>query len=349
MTDQRPHILIIDDAPANLLMLGSALAADFQLRVATSGAMGLALAAELPPDLILLDVMMPEMDGYETCRRLKADPQLKSIPVIFVTALTDPSAEAAGLGLGAADFITKPINVEIARHRIRNLLERERLRKEVENQRDVLRSLYNSLQTVREEERHNFARELHDNQGHLITALSMDLGWIEARLPPLEPHVAAKLGTLAGQIEQIVDANRNLIEALRPGMLDTLGLGRAIENYVSKFSARTGIKATFIMDPSELEVGEKISIGFFRIMQEALNNVAKHASATHVSVSLKKGDDSLVLIVEDNGKGMPETAKSGNYGFGILGMGERVAILNGKLSISNQAGRGVRVEVVVPT
>ena len=141
MSDESPSILAIDDTPANLLLLGSALASEFKLQIATSGAMGLALAEKSPPDLILLDVMMPGMDGYETCQRLKADPILKTVPVIFVTALTETGAETAGLALGAADYITKPINVDIARHRIRNLIERERLRKEVEVHRDHLEEL----------------------------------------------------------------------------------------------------------------------------------------------------------------------------------------------------------------
>ncbi len=131
MTEQRPRarILAIDDTPANLQVLAAALAPDFSLQIATSGAMGLALAAKAIPDLILLDVMMPEMDGYEVCRRLKADPQLRQIPVIFISTMTGHDAEAAGFALGAHDYITKPIRVERARLRIANLLEREALRK----------------------------------------------------------------------------------------------------------------------------------------------------------------------------------------------------------------------------
>ena len=138
MSNTRPRILAIDDTPANLLTLGTALASSFDLQIATSGAMGIALASESPPDLILLDVMMPEMDGHETCRRIMAEPRLQMIPVIFLTALTSLEDEIAGLALGAADYITKPINVELARHRIRNLLDRERLRKDIEAQRDLL-------------------------------------------------------------------------------------------------------------------------------------------------------------------------------------------------------------------
>lgn len=141
MNDYRPIILIIDDTPENLKTLGAVLSTEFRLRIATSGTHGLSLAEQSPPDLILLDVMMPEMDGYDTYRQIKANPKLQLIPVIFVTVLTEHDAENSGLKLGAADYITKPIDVEIARQRIRNLLEREHLRKEVEAYRDFLEEM----------------------------------------------------------------------------------------------------------------------------------------------------------------------------------------------------------------
>ncbi len=134
-------ILAIDDEPNNLYALGAALAPEFDLRIAVRGEQGLKLAASNPPDLILLDVMMPTMDGYEVCRRLKADPALRNIPVIFLTALGEFEAELSGLELGAVDYLTKPINVTLTRQRIRNLLDREQLRKEVEAHRDHLEEL----------------------------------------------------------------------------------------------------------------------------------------------------------------------------------------------------------------
>ncbi len=138
MPAYRPKILAIDDTPANLMMLASALSGEFAFQLAASGPSGLEMSLAAPPDLILLDVMMPEVDGFETCRRIKADPRLRHIPVIFITALSDISSEVDGLSLGAADFIHKPINIDIARQRIRNLLERESLRRQVEAHRDRL-------------------------------------------------------------------------------------------------------------------------------------------------------------------------------------------------------------------
>ena len=138
MENLKPKILAIDDTPVNLLTLGAALKDDFDLQVATSGAMGINLALQDPPDLILLDIMMPDMDGFETCRQLKAEPLLRDIPVIFVTALNELDSEIEGLMLGAADYITKPIQVETARQRIHHLIEREQLRRQVITQRDQL-------------------------------------------------------------------------------------------------------------------------------------------------------------------------------------------------------------------
>ena len=125
-------ILVIDDVPANLQLFCSALADHYELQIARSGEEGLALALLEAPDLILLDIMMPGLDGFETCRRLKADPVLKDVPLIFVTALGDMDAETLGLSLGAADYIKKPITIELARLRIRNLLERESMRRQLQ-------------------------------------------------------------------------------------------------------------------------------------------------------------------------------------------------------------------------
>jgi diguanylate cyclase (GGDEF)-like protein/PAS domain S-box-containing protein len=146
MSHLKPRILAIDDTPVNLLTLGAALKNDFDLQLATSGLMGLELAIKAPPDLILLDIRMPEMDGFETCRRLKAHPNLKEIPLIFITADNALDSEVKGLALGALDYITKPIQVETARQRIRNLLEREHYRKTLELKLAELQLAQNRLQ-----------------------------------------------------------------------------------------------------------------------------------------------------------------------------------------------------------
>ncbi|WP_374342305.1 diguanylate cyclase domain-containing protein [Azonexus sp.] len=139
MNPEKPTILAIDDTPANLMMLGAALAGEFDLRIAASGSEGLATAARVVPDLILLDVMMPELDGIETCRRLKADPALRDIPVIFITALADFGSELAGLNVGAVEYIAKPFRIDLVRQRIRNILQLARLNRELADSEERLR------------------------------------------------------------------------------------------------------------------------------------------------------------------------------------------------------------------
>ncbi|MBI5165902.1 MAG: diguanylate cyclase [Magnetospirillum sp.] len=123
MTTHKARILIVDDEPINIRILHKALADDYVILAATSGAEGIAVAERERPSLILLDVVMPEMDGYEVCRRLKANPQTADVPVIFVTAMSNVADEATGLEAGAIDYLTKPISAPIVRLRIRNQLE----------------------------------------------------------------------------------------------------------------------------------------------------------------------------------------------------------------------------------
>ena len=140
LAERRSKILIVDDTPANIALLGLALQDDYDIQIATSGSKGLELAIQdTPPDLILLDIMMPDMDGYQTCQLIKQIPQLENIPIIFVTALNEVDAEVQGLTLGAADFLIKPINIETARLRIRYQLERESMRRELERREASLR------------------------------------------------------------------------------------------------------------------------------------------------------------------------------------------------------------------
>lgn len=126
MSGRWPTVLIVDDVPANIRLLAEGLASEYEILFATSGAEALRIAEEQRPDLVLLDVMMPEMDGYAVCSRLKARPETEGIPIIFVTAATEDEYELRGLVLGAADYITKPVNLPIVRVRVRNLVQRYR-------------------------------------------------------------------------------------------------------------------------------------------------------------------------------------------------------------------------------
>ena len=179
MSALRACILAIDDQPVNLHTLGAVLEPEFEIQCAISGADGIALALKRPPDLILLDVMMPEVDGFETFKQLATHPSLRHIPVIFVTALNDTESEEAALALGAVDYLTKPINVVITRQRIRNQLQRDQLRKAVAVQSESLRKLWTAVE--------------HSPAAVIVTDLHASLEYVNRRFTEITGYSAVEV------------------------------------------------------------------------------------------------------------------------------------------------------------
>ncbi len=322
------RVLAIDDQPSNLLTLGASLGTEFMLQVATSGAEGLNLAAEMTPDLILLDVMMPEMDGYETCRRLKADPRLRSIPVVFVTALGDAAAESAGLALGAADYITKPINVEIARQRIKNLIEGEQLRKEVEAQRNHLEQLVEArtlaLSIAKEAaEAGSRAKSLFlSNTGHeLRTPMNGIMGMIDLALRKAsDPQQKDYLGKAAKASKKLLAAISDIlemshIEAERLALEQAdFKLHEVLERLLrlNKVDADAkGLTLDISIAPEHAEMqllGDPLRLG--QILNSLTGNAIKFTAVGSVTVGVQVVEESATDIllrcaVSDTGIGIP--------------------------------------------
>lgn len=211
-----------------------------------------------------------------------------------------------------------------------------------------LQDLYRTLQTLREDERTRIARELHDGTGHLLTAMLMDLAWIDARLPKDGSPISSKLVSVVTLSEQVVDSIRSIMEDLRPSILDELGLVTALEGFVNGFATRTGIRCDLLTSGEHLKLGDGLATDVFRIVQEALNNVVMHANATHASVSLARTKHDIVLVIQDDGIGLDEIVKNGQASFGIRGMHERVSMLGGTFTVTNEPGQRVRLEAVIP-
>lgn len=229
-----------------------------------------------------------------------------------------------------------------------DISERKRVEEALLIRKQQLTGLYAVLHSIREEERRRFSRELHDELGQMLTALRIDLNWLESNLSSAQSPVLSKLGTMNVLLDQTVDAVRRISEDLRPGMLDSLGLAPAIENYVGKFSMRTGIPCDLHIADDDFILNSEISIVIFRIAQEALNNAAKYAKAKRISVHLEHHEHEIALVIQDDGRGFSESDEKKKSGFGILGMRERVAMLNGQFLITSTPGKGVRVEATIP-
>ncbi|MDR1994633.1 PAS domain-containing protein [Azonexus sp.] len=209
-----------------------------------------------------------------------------------------------------------------------------------------LRELATFLQTLREEERTRIARELHDELGQALTALRLDLGWLRGKCDSLGSPAAGRVAAAFSVVEQSIVSLRRISEDLRPAMLDSLGLAAAVEHHVTQFEQRTGIRCRLAMNREEFDLDGKVATAVFRIVQEALTNVARHAKASEVSITLDETDGAIELVVTDNGSGI--VAAENKKTFGLLGMRERITILGGSFDISSRPGQGTRISCRLP-
>ena len=213
-------------------------------------------------------------------------------------------------------------------------------------QREQFQALAERLRRAREEERTRVSRDLHDQIGQILTAIKLDLTWMSRRLPKTNDEFADRLQGAIGLINDGVRSVRRICSGLRPGVLDDLGLAAAIEWQANEFSARTGITCAVALPSSDLVLDPDQATEFFRIFQECLTNVMRHAEARSVRVSLSEQDGHLVLIVADDGKGFSESEISGSLGF--LGMKERAQVCGGTVEITSCPGNGTTVTLRVP-
>jgi PAS domain S-box-containing protein len=216
-------------------------------------------------------------------------------------------------------------------------------------QREQLRALADRLQVVREEDRKMVARDLHDQIGQILTAIKMDLTWMTRHLPQSEDRVLARLAESIQSINDGVKAVRTICSGLRPGVLDDLGLAAAIEWQANEFASRNDVSCQVSVPPVDLHLDGDRATATFRIFQECLTNVIRHARAQLVRVTLSQEEENILLVVEDDGIGFHEPDLSTSLGsLGLLGMKERAQFCGGDVLISSSPGNGTTVTVRVP-
>jgi signal transduction histidine kinase len=213
---------------------------------------------------------------------------------------------------------------------------------------EQLRNLTSYLQRVGEIERTNIAREIHDELGQTLTVLKMDLSWLKKRLPADQISLYERAETMAHLINKTIQTVKKISTALRPGLLDDLGLGAAIEWQTEEFQQRTGIKCDTTIEPKDITLDKDRNTAIFRILQETLTNVARHARASEVRVSLKQRDAFVELKVRDNGKGITEEQIHNPKSFGLIGIRERVKIFGGNNIMKGIPGKGTIMMVRIP-
>ncbi len=229
-----------------------------------------------------------------------------------------------------------------------DITEQRRAEEELANSREQLRNLSIYLQSVREKESTRIAREIHDELGQSLTAIQMDLAWLLGRLPSGDLPLAAKVQQMRRLVDTTVDSVHRISTELRPILLDDLGLTAAIEWQVQEFQERTGVRCKASLNITDSLVEKDLATAIFRVLQEALTNVARHAEATAVHVALKQKGGELRLDVSDNGKGITAEQIEQANAFGIIGIRERVNLWGGNVSIAGKPQKGTTIKVRIP-
>lgn len=229
-----------------------------------------------------------------------------------------------------------------------DITDRKRTEAEIERSREQLRKLSAHLQSVREKERTRIARELHDELGQMLTALNTGLVLLNNKIPEELTTLRDKTGSMIDLVGMTMQTLKRIYMDLRPGMLDHLGLAVAIGWQAGEFEKRTGLRCKVRVDPEDLVLDPELSTAIFRIFQETLTNVARHAEATRISVHLKRNTKGIELAVRDNGEGITEEQLTKPDSFGLIGIRERTHHWGGEVRIIGKRGRGTIVKVSIP-
>jgi signal transduction histidine kinase len=367
-------ILVLDDRAVDRELLATLLAhAGYLVAQAATGEEALALAGAEPPDLVIADILMPAMNGYEFVRRLRSQPDTAEIPVVFCTAnYEEAEVRQLAAACGVSHFIAKPSDPEtivgtvgevlrspqtLPQPLVRDEFDREQLRLlndklvekvgELEFANAERRKLVGQLIHAHEEERRRIVEDLHDDPVQAVVALRMRLETLAGRTS--QPELAAELNGLKEDAAAAAEGLRRLLFEIQPVELDRSGLGVALRVCLEQASAESGL-AYELDDRTTRRPTQTIRALLYRVGREALANVRKHARATRVDVQLDDDSAGFSLKVRDDGKGFDAEqglrVRPGHLG--LAAMREQVEISGGRLKLESHPGGGTALQVWLP-
>jgi PAS domain S-box-containing protein len=230
---------------------------------------------------------------------------------------------------------------------IKDITEEKKAREKLRLSGEQLREFAAGIDAVREEERSRVAREIHDELGQALTVLKLELSWLQTKPQHNQRELRKKVKSMMAHVDNTIETMRKIVSDLRPAILDDLGLIPAIEWQVKEFQKRTGIRTQLRSNVQEADITPERSAAVFRVVQEALTNVMRHAKAKTVQVGLKKDKGVLKISVSDDGEGMTVDSITDLKSLGIVGMRERILRIGGDFKIHSNPGSGTRVELVL--
>lgn len=345
------NILMVDDQPAKLLSYEAMLdGLGENLLKATSARDALEILLKTDVAVVLMDVSMPELDGFQLAEMIREHPRFQETAIIFISAvhLTDLD-RLKGYQRGAVDYISVPVVPDLLRARVSVFAELHRKARQLESLNQELRKLSHSLMSAQDEEQRRIARELHDGLGQDLIAAKMILSGAAQpnQLPEAKDKAIVEgLSMLDTAIEQI----RTMSHLLHPPLLDEMGLVSALRWYVDGFAKRSGVQTVLQASQAFPRLDPEIEMAIFRIVQEALTNVFRHAEAREALVQLEESGGMVSVSILDDGKGIgaaPAELSPSNYGMGVIGIKQRVEERSGRLTLRN-TGSGMLVEASIP-
>jgi signal transduction histidine kinase len=378
-------ILAVDDTEAARYSVSRSLReGGYQVIEARTGAQALELARN-DPALITLDINLPDMNGFDVCQKLKADPSTCDIPIIHISASwVDSEHKVRGLEGGADAYLAEPINRQELLATVAALLRMSQAQKEARRQTTEAQQAREALKTINEtleyrikertaelersnaeirqlsqrllqaqdEERRRISRELHDSTGQLLVGLSLNLSNLRSRLPDELSSVAPVLDDTTLLVDEINRNIRTLSYLLHPPLLDEAGLAFALKWYVDGFIDRSNISVELEL-PNDLgRLPQDMETTIFRLVQESLTNVHRHSKSKTACIRIERNDHEVWVEVVDQGNGMTPPTRLSTSGFrpgvGILGMKERVRQFGGEFQIAfSETGTSVRARLPI--
>jgi signal transduction histidine kinase len=376
MNTGKGRILVVDDEMINRVLLSTNLGeSGYIVETAEDGQQALEMLRAQPFDVVLLDLIMPRMDGYQMLAQMKDDAVLRRIPVIVISSSDEIESVVRCIEMGATDYLTKPFNPVLLHARLKASLASLH-----EERMAILRQQLAQVTAAQEEERQRIARELHDGVGPALASLNIRLRTARKLLERDHHPVAEEIEELAELAQANIQDIRRLIHDLRPAALDELGLAPALREYVARYQEEQGLEVALalpalpvpsptlseaegVVEGSPIEGPEgdpstssghrerlpaPLETALFRIVQEALANVAKHAQARRVEVTMTRDRGGVTLRIVDDGQGFdPQAPRPGTH-LGLWSMGERVEQLGGQFEVESAPGRGTKLTITIP-
>lgn len=352
------NILMVDDQPAKLLSYEAILRdLNENLIKVSSGREALDHLLKMDIALLLLDVSMPDIDGFELANLIRQHPRYQNTAIIFISGvhLTDVD-RIRGYQRGAVDYISVPVIPEVLRAKVsvfaelyRKTRELETVNSELRIAEENLRYLTGRLMQIQDAERRRVARDVHDGLGQYLVGVKMGVDQLARRLAH-DPACCESVAEISMLLNRAINETRTISHLLHPPLLDEIGLESALAVYTEGFAKRSGIAVTLSVAPELGRLDSDIETALFRVVQECLLNVHRHANSSTASVTLRRENGQIKLQVCDEGVGMisEDEPHGARLGVGLLGIRERIRQLDGKLEIVSGRGKGTAVTVTVP-